>query len=91
MQRALHGRGFQGTQVENGQIVRREPTRGDVGGVGEMVMGGGLRMPNPRLTTDYLLKRGIDPVTSPGAIEAIRQEPGNEDLTGPRAWNSLLR
>ena len=45
LQGLLHARGFPGTQVENGQIVRREPTRGDVGGVGEMVAGGGPMLP----------------------------------------------
>ena len=40
MRAFLEQAGYLGSRVENGEIVMREPTRGDVGGVGEMVMSG---------------------------------------------------
>lgn len=50
----LGGLGFPGTTVENGEIVRREPSRGDVGGVTEMVAGGGGFRFLPQDVVEYL-------------------------------------
>ena len=45
LQRMLHSLGYVGTRVENGEIVRRESTHGDVGGVGEIISAAGVRLP----------------------------------------------
>lgn len=39
--RRLEALGYTGTEVKNGEIIRREPTLRDVGGVGEIVAGAG--------------------------------------------------
>jgi hypothetical protein len=71
MRRALAGRGYTPT----------EPTRGDVGGVGEMVAGGGNFFPeDPRVQGGRFTEDGTP-------IDDLRA--GSQG--GPYAWNRLMR
>lgn len=91
LQGLLNDRGYLGTRVENGEIVRREPTRNNVGGVGEMVAGGGLTMRNP--AAQPRLRELIDgfKMTDQQAVNSLEDLGIPTTLGGAQAWNLLLR
>lgn len=96
LQRNLHSRGYPGTRVENGSIVKREPTLGDVGGVGEMVLGSGFKMRNPKTAGRYNeLTQGGFKFTPQQADNQLFDEHarGGESPYhyGSQAWDTFIR
>lgn len=99
MQSQLHGAGFLGTHVDpaTNQIVFREPRQGDVGGVGEMVMGGGLKFVNPEIQgrLDDLMLGGFhmtpEQAMAVATDDAVMRGGPMTHLEGSQAWSHLLR
>jgi hypothetical protein len=87
--RALKGRGYGAT----------EPTVGDVGGVGEMVMGGGLRLIDPSkreaMNNAYTGRYGYAPTADTPEGELIQPYYANTGespyLSGVQSWHTGLR
>lgn len=93
---------FQAKLADRGYTGATEPKRGDMGGVGELTMGGGLSFMNPELRQkardSFSALRGYAPPDDTPDFELqnsynILAGEGAEpiNVTGPHAWNMFMR
>ena len=88
LQRYLREHGYRGTQVEQGEIVRREPSQGDVGGVGEIMAGAGGLL----LTPEDVARYQGDPIqTDNGPDYSSTHLQKLQGGAGALGWNNVLR